>query len=223
MTKKIIVFTDGSCSGNGKANAVGGIGIHFPNGELTDVSKVYRLGKCTNQTTELYAILTALRYIRQNIGLSNIQILIKTDSEYSVNCITKWVNGWIKNGWLTKNNKPVLNRELIESIYKYVKNYSIILEHVGGHRGKSDPDSIGNDKADKLAVRATNKAMDEQKSQKNSTPKSNYRNKNNYSSKSNNNSKKESYNFSEQNYTPARNYRGKRTDQEIIVELIKSK
>lgn len=32
------VFTDGSVSGNGKQNATGGIGIHFPNGQLPDVS-----------------------------------------------------------------------------------------------------------------------------------------------------------------------------------------
>jgi len=70
ITKKIqniIVYTDGSCSKNGKRNAIGGIGIHFPNEELPDISKIYRLGICTNQKTELYAILTAINYIKKKI------------------------------------------------------------------------------------------------------------------------------------------------------------
>lgn len=37
----IRVFTDGSCKGNGKANAIGGIGVHFPDKELPDVSAPY--------------------------------------------------------------------------------------------------------------------------------------------------------------------------------------
>lgn len=159
--KKIVVFTDGSCSGNGKKNSYGGIGIHFPNKELNDVSKVYRKGYCTNQKTELFAILTAIRYIKQNIGLKNVKVLIKTDSEYSINCVTRWVNGWIKNGWKTKNDTDVANKEFIEPIYKYYKKYDIEFEHVEAHTGYDDDDSVGNDKADKLATKATEKAIRE--------------------------------------------------------------
>ena len=156
--KNIVVFTDGSCAGNGKFDAVGGIGIHFPNGELKDVSKIFNLDCCTNQRTELYAILTAIRYIKQNLGL-NYQICIKTDSKYSIDCITKWVYGWIKNGWKTKNNTPVANKELIEIIHKYYENYDIEFVHVDAHTGLDDADSLANAIADKLATRATKKAQ----------------------------------------------------------------
>ena len=161
--KTIVVYTDGSCSGNGRSNAVGGIGIHFPNGELKDVSKIYNLGLCTNQKTELYAILTALRYIKQNFGLSGYKVYIKTDSEYSINCITKWVYGWIKNGWLTKNNTPVVNKELIEIINKYYETYHIELIHVAAHTNGDDEDSVANAVADRLATRATDRAQLERK------------------------------------------------------------
>ena len=100
--KKIIVFTDGSCLSNGKKHAVGGIGIHFPNKELKDVSKVFNNGYCTNQRTELCAILCALRYIKQNIGFENVRICVKTDSKYSIDCVTKWIYNWVDNGWKTK-------------------------------------------------------------------------------------------------------------------------
>jgi ribonuclease HI len=156
--KLIIIYTDGSCAGNGRKDAVGGIGIHFPNGELKDVSKVYRLGLCSNQKTELYAILTAIRYVKAGFDLESTQILIKTDSEYSINCITNWVYKWVKNDWMTTTNKPVTNRELIEPIYKYCQKYDINFEHVDAHTDGDDADSNGNRVADSLATRATQRA-----------------------------------------------------------------
>lgn len=157
--KEIIVFTDGSCSGNGKRESYGGIGIHFPNGELKDVSKVFNQGCCTNQRTELYAILTALRYIKQNLGLSNYRVTIKTDSLYSINCVTKWAYGWMKNGWMTKNNTPVANKEFIEIINKYYDKYDITMIHVEGHSSLDNEDADGNNIADELATKATKKSM----------------------------------------------------------------
>ena len=159
--KKIVVYTDGSCFGNGKECAIGGIGIHFPSKELPDLSKVYRLGPCTNQKTELYAILIAIRYIRQNLDMTKHQIQIMTDSQYSISCITEWVPGWIRNGWKTKSGTAVQNRELIESIYKNYKKFSISFRHVDAHTKGTDPESIANAEADRLAVRATKRAQRE--------------------------------------------------------------
>ena len=97
----IVVFTDGSCSGNGKKFAYGGIGIHFPNEELKDISKVFDTGKVTNQRTELYAVLTTLRYINKNLGLDNYEVVIKTDSMYTIDCVTKMdkelVEKWLED------------------------------------------------------------------------------------------------------------------------------
>jgi len=152
----IVVYTDGSCLGNGKKNAVGGIGIHFPDQELKDLSKVFPLENCTSQRTELYAILTAIRYINSKFDLKNLNIKIKSDSKYSVNCINKWIKNWVKNNWTKQDGKSVLNRDLIEPIYKYFLKYNINIKYVKGHDNTSKtPDAIGNGVADKLA----NKAM----------------------------------------------------------------
>lgn len=205
--EKIIVYTDGSCSGNGNTNAIGGIGIHFPNGELKDVSKIFNHEYCTNQRTELYAILTAIRYIKQNLGLDNYKILIKTDSQYSIDCVTKWIYGWIKNGWKTKNNTSVANREFIELIHKYYEKYDIAFDHVDAHTDMSDEESIANAMADKLATMATKKAQLLGKKPKNiKLP------------------KKIEKNSSERNMLkPKNNYcKGYPTDDNIIVELVKA-
>ena len=161
--QKITVFTDGSCSNNGKKNACGGIGIHFPDKELKDVSKTFTFENCTNQRTELYAILIALKYINKMIGLKNLDVLVKTDSEYSINCITKWVDGWIKNGWKTVNKKPVANREFIEPIHNIYLKYNVSFQHVSAHMDNDDDDSIANNRADLLATRATQRICDNKK------------------------------------------------------------
>lgn len=161
MVTKIIAYTDGSCSANGKKTATGGIGVHFPNKELRDISKVYRNGYCTNQKTELYAILMCISYIKKNFNLSKIELIIKSDSQYSINCITKWAANWEKNGWIKKDGTPVANRGLIEPIYTHFKKYRIFFEHVEAHTGRKDEDSIGNAKADSLATKATKRAQQE--------------------------------------------------------------
>jgi len=157
--KELIVYTDGSCINNGRKNAHGGIGIYFPNKELKDLSKPYKLGNCTNQKTELYAILTALRYIKQKLNIKKYKIIIKTDSAYSINCVTKWIYKWQKNNWLTSANTIVANRDLIELINKYYEKYDITFIHVDAHTHKDDFDSISNDHADKLAVSASRKSI----------------------------------------------------------------
>lgn len=156
----LLLYTDGSCVNNGKTNAVGGIGIHFPKKELSDISKIFPLDNCTSQRTELYAILTALRYVKSKFNLKDYNLHIKTDSEYGVNCLTKWVNNWVNNGWTKQNGEPVLNRDLIEPIYRYFLKYHVALQHVKGHDdSKKTPDAVGNAKADKLAGMATQSAL----------------------------------------------------------------
>lgn len=166
----IVIYTDGACSNNGKAKSAGGIGIYFPCGELKDVSKVFREGLCTNQRTELYAILFAIKLINKEFGLDNVHLIIKTDSAYSINCVTKWIKKWLNNGWKNTAGEIVSNKEMIEQIYKYVHKHSIVFEHVSAHTGMDDDDSVGNDCADRLAVKARDRAIKELKDSPNKVP-----------------------------------------------------
>lgn len=159
----IKIFTDGSCVGNGKSKSFGGIGIVFPNGEIEDISKVFRKGYATNQKAELYAIYYAIKMVKSKYDLDKYEILIVTDSEYSINALTRWIFAWEKNGWKTTNNLPVANKEFIEPIHKYCSKYTINFKHVRSHTGKTDADSLGNDMADRLATKATERAIQEAK------------------------------------------------------------
>ena len=146
--KTITIYTDGSCKNNGKKNAIAGIGVYCEN--VYNISERIK-GRQTNQRAELYAILKALELTK--IDDYNI-VYIYTDSLYSINCITKWVYGWINNGWLDKKKKPVKNKDIIQPIHNIYKKYSNIrFIHIEAHTNKTDIHSLGNAKADELATR----------------------------------------------------------------------
>lgn len=112
----LYIFTDGSYSTKTNKSA---IGISF-SGSFHPYNYSEQLEDgCTNQQAELYALAKALEILTQNIeqvhSVSKVEIW--TDSGYAIDCVTKWIHGWQKNGWKTSNGNPVLHRNLIEYIF----------------------------------------------------------------------------------------------------------
>jgi len=149
----IIVFTDGACSNNGKHNAKAGYGIYYPNNEFPNVSEPFTLCPITNQRAELYAIFVALSEITKQPFKS---IVVYTDSTYSIDCTTKWIAGWKRNGWLTAQKKPVKNVDIIKPICDMIDKGGITFVHVRSHTGKDTFEAKGNERADELAVASIN-------------------------------------------------------------------
>ena len=140
------VWTDGSSFCNGskdKSKRKGGIGVFFSNDNPRNVSQPFTQGEITNQRTELYACIKALQILED----CNQQIEINTDSEYTINCITKWYQGWISKKWKNAKKKTIKNQDLIKELYKLYKSKKVKFKHVRGHKG-----IYGNEMADKLAV-----------------------------------------------------------------------
>ena len=142
----IVIYTDGACKGNGKKNAKAGIGVHFSPKNIykfNDISEPINVPKPSNNIAELQAILTALRILKE---YSN-KIIIYTDSEYCINCITKWFPQWVTQKKL--NGKQ--NIDLIRPIYQYYLAKELEFRHVKSHTGLQDEHSLGNQQADYLA------------------------------------------------------------------------
>ncbi|MCH9275136.1 ribonuclease HI [Bifidobacterium amazonense] len=97
----------------------------------------------TNQIGELCAVLEALR-----AHPGSEPLVIETDSQYAINCSTKWVHGWKKNGWKNSQKKPVKNAALIKAIDAELsaRAGSVRFVWVKGHAGNA-----GNEKVDELA------------------------------------------------------------------------
>jgi ribonuclease HI len=138
--EEVIIFCDGASKGN---PGRGGWGAIVAMGD-----KVIELGGAeahtTNNRMELTAALAALR--AANVSPDNV-IKVHTDSSYVINGITKWVHGWQRNGWVTKEKKDVLNKDLWAPLADVVDARGpIAWEYVGGHVGIK-----GNERVDQIA------------------------------------------------------------------------
>ena len=142
-----IVYTDGSCK-KLENNIKAGYGIYFGKNDSRNCSKRFNLENPTNNRAELLAILECLKIIEKEKN----PYVIMTDSKYSIESVTKYALKWETNDWKTIDGENVKNRELIEPIYKILKdNSNIEMRHLNSHTGYGDKYSEGNKCADKLA------------------------------------------------------------------------
>jgi ribonuclease HI len=150
--KTVKIFTDGSYKKLKNNKELCGYGIYFPNAELENVSRPFIHEPLTNQRAELYAILKSLRNLEKH-KIKYDDVIIYTDSEYSIKSVTIWYKTWEKNKWKNAKNQPVMNQDIIRPIIKILKENEgkIKFKHVNSHTGKQDFESLSNEIADKLA------------------------------------------------------------------------
>lgn len=124
---KLIIYTDGSC-----VNYCGGIGfLYLLNGQIINQHSDKIIGETTNIRAELTAIKIGLMGITPEF--LNKEIIIKTDSEYSVKVFRDWIDKWKRNGYKTTTGEPVKNLDLILDIDKLIQSKNIKFEWVKGH------------------------------------------------------------------------------------------
>ncbi|MEO1374849.1 MAG: ribonuclease HI [Cyanobacteria bacterium J06635_10] len=134
------IYTDGACTGNPGPGGWGVV-VYFDDGSI------HELGDASTQTTnnrmEMQAAIAALKFLESS--RQSKPITLYTDSEYLINCVTKWVKGWKRKGWKKSDGKPVLNQDLLQ-ILDNLNNQQIKWQHVRGHAG-----NIGNERCDQIA------------------------------------------------------------------------
>ncbi|KAM8774886.1 ribonuclease H1 [Rhynchonycteris naso] len=142
MGEHVVVYTDGCCSSNGRRRARAGIGVYW--GPAHPLNLGIRLpGRQTNQRAEIHAACAAIRQAKaQNI----CKLALYTDSMFTINGVTSWVQGWKENGWRTSTGKEVINKEDFLELDRLVQGMDIQWMHVPGHSG-----ILGNEAADRLA------------------------------------------------------------------------
>ncbi len=128
--KKLIIFCDGACSGNGKEENVGGWGA-----VLKYNDQVKEICGGSNQTTNNIMELTAAIEALKQLKSKNIHVNIYSDSAYVVNCFNNgWYHKWRINGWLTSKKEPVENKALWESLIELVESFErVTFYKIKGH------------------------------------------------------------------------------------------
>jgi ribonuclease HI len=134
---RVTIYTDGACSGNPGPGGWGAI-LQFGGKE-----KELMGGEAhtTNNRMELLAAISALEALKRPCAVA-----LYTDSEYLRGGITGWINNWKKNGWRTKDKKPVKNIDLWQRLDAALGEHHIPWHWVKGHAGHAM-----NERADQLA------------------------------------------------------------------------
>ncbi|MCA0379324.1 MAG: ribonuclease HI [Actinobacteria bacterium] len=88
--------------------------------------------RATNNQGELMAVIDLLHATAHRAAEP---LTILCDSQYVINSVTQWMPGWKRRGWRKADGKPVLNRELLETLDAAMQGRQVKFEWVKGHAG----------------------------------------------------------------------------------------
>ena len=136
--KKVLIYTDGACSGN---PGPGGWGAILKYGEAEkEISGGEAL--TTNNRMELTAAIMALSALKEPC-----EVDLYSDSKYLIDSFSKgWVYSWQKSGF-KKKGKDVPNTDLWITLLQLFNTHKVNLIWVKGHA-----ENEYNNRCDKLAV-----------------------------------------------------------------------
>lgn len=144
--KQVRLITDGSCLGNpgpGGWACILRYGEHVK--EMSDGEE-----HTTNNRMELTAAIKGLEALKHSCIVELV-----TDSEYLKRGVTEWMQNWKRNGWMTKQKKPVVNRDLWEMLDRLVAIHKTSWVWTKGHASHED-----NNRCDELAQAAARRIRD---------------------------------------------------------------
>jgi uracil-DNA glycosylase len=160
---RAFIFTDGGATANGKVNCKASWGCHIVKiGALAGTESMGGIvppinisGKkfaASNNRGEITALVKAIEWVGATSYPHDIEIV--SDSKYLIDCLTKWIAGWIRAGKLEEKK----NTDLLLPLYHAIQALpnKITYKHVNSHRAeppKGTPEYFywcGNDAADKI-------------------------------------------------------------------------
>lgn len=139
--EKVVIYTDGACSGNPGPGGWGAILMYNENKKEISGGKE----NTTNNVMELTAVIEGLKLLK-----FPCEVDLYSDSAYVVNSFKQgWIYNWIKNNWQTADKKPVKNKEIWQELYKLTKIHKVNFIKVKGHANNEY-----NNRCDELARNA---------------------------------------------------------------------
>ena len=140
--KTVTIHTDGSCLGN--PGPGGWAAVLACDGAQGKVRREMSGGfaRTTNNRMEILAVLEALGALKEPC-----EVELYTDSQYVAKAIRdRWLEGWLRNNWLTSAKKPVKNQDLWKRMPELLSRHDVHFHWLKGHRGNPE-----NERCDTLA------------------------------------------------------------------------
>lgn len=131
--KKLSIYTDGSCLGNPGPGGYGALLIFKEHKKR--LSQGFKL--TTNNRMELLAPIAAFNSLTETCTID-----LYTDSQYVKNGIGQWIHNWKKNGWRTKDRKPVKNADLWQQLDDAVNKHEVNWHWVKAHSGHPENEEV---------------------------------------------------------------------------------
>ncbi|HKU35901.1 MAG TPA: ribonuclease HI family protein [Paenarthrobacter sp.] len=95
----------------------------------------WRAGGWPHGTNNMGELMAVLDLFRSTAHIPHEELRILCDSQYVINCVTKWMPGWKRKGWRKADGKPVLNVDLLKDIDQAIVGRKYTFEWVKGHAG----------------------------------------------------------------------------------------
>ena len=141
---KVVLYTDGACSGNPGPGGYGGILVcknqqkRFSGGEQ----------QTTNNRMEILAAIAGLELLK-----FPCEVELYSDSQYLVNAMTKgWAVRWRENNWMRNKKDKAMNPDLWERLITLCERHKVSFKWVKGHA-----DNPFNNLCDEMAVAESKK------------------------------------------------------------------
>ena len=136
--EKVVIYTDGACSGNPGPGGWGAILMY--KGVKKEISGGNK--QTTNNIMELTAVIEGLKMLK-----FPCEVDLYSDSAYVVNAFEqKWLDNWLKKNWKTASGDGVKNKELWQELYALTQTHKVNFIKVKGHS-----DNEYNNRCDELA------------------------------------------------------------------------
>jgi len=141
--KKVIIYTDGACSGNPGPGGWAAILKYGENEKEISGGEI----STTNNRMELIAVISGIEALKTKCNVN-----IYTDSQYIANAINLgWLESWKAKGWKRKGGE-VKNLDLWKRLVDLMERHDVSFNWVRGHA-----DNEYNNRCDELAVEQSKK------------------------------------------------------------------
>ena len=139
---RVLLFTDGACSGNPGPGGWSFVLQHPATGK--ELARSGAELQTTNNRMELQAVIEGLRVLTRASSVD-----LTSDSQYVLHGLKDWITSWKKRGWKTADKKPVKNQDLWMQLDELKAPHEIRFHWIRGHYEHPE-----NDRCDQMAVAA---------------------------------------------------------------------